>query len=119
MTLSPRDRALIESLVFDPSLKPRYEMVKSCLVWADEIPTGISPEGYEYVSDLLALRGFIHRGVPTEDWGIGPAPYLRVWDDALGSGLKWIGFRRFPLSKMDRRFLNEQLVGDTLEDFLS
>jgi hypothetical protein len=119
MTLSPADRALIESLVFDPSLTPKYEMLKSCLVWADEMPVGISPDGYEYVSDLLAVRGFIHRGVPTENWGIGPAPYLRVWDDAVGSGLTWIGFRRLPLSTQDRRFLDEQIAGDTVEGFRS
>jgi hypothetical protein len=117
MPLSGEDRAAIESLVFDPTLAPGFEIVKYCLIWSDERPVGISHAGYEYVSDLWVARGYIHRGVPTERWGLGPEPYLKTWNDALDTCLRWPGFRRLPLSIRDQKYLDEQLAKSPLEDY--
>ena len=117
MFLTHEDRAAIECLVFDPSLTPRYELLKSCLVWEDERPRRISPDGYQYMVDLWAVRGFIHRGVPLERWGLGPESFLHTWNDALDTCLRWPGFRRLGLSIRDRQFLDDQVTRSRDEGF--
>jgi len=44
---SGKDLELIEGLVYNPSLKPGYEALKDALIWSDERPDGLTPEGYE------------------------------------------------------------------------
>ncbi|CAN5315996.1 hypothetical protein BH11CYA1_BH11CYA1_41060 [soil metagenome] len=44
--LQGNDLVLIESLVFDSSLKPTYSVIRNHLMWADEMPDGLTPEGY-------------------------------------------------------------------------
>ena len=41
---SHRDRALLEALQFDPTAKPGLELLKSCLIWPDERPDGLTSE---------------------------------------------------------------------------
>lgn len=119
MLLSSEDRAAIERLVLDRTLAPSFEILKSCLIWEDEVPRGISGAGYKYVQDLWATRGWIHRGVPLERWTFGHERFLRIWDDALSSGLKWPGFHRLALSTGDQQYLREQLADeDGIEGFL-
>lgn len=89
MTLSPRDRELVESLPFDPNATVAFNEIAACLAWSDEIAEGLSPAGYEYVRDLLGARGYMHRGVPVEDWDYGSTDRIERWNEALGSGLRW------------------------------
>src|SRR5689334_4044145 len=69
---SAQDLRLIESLQYDPSLSPAFDGIKACLIWRDERPDGLSPAGYETLCDLWIVRGYIHRGIPRENWGIDP-----------------------------------------------
>lgn len=58
---SGNDLALIELLDFDPKLEPGFDLIKSCLVWKDERPDGLTPEAYENLCDLWIARSFIHQ----------------------------------------------------------
>lgn len=116
MFLTQADRAAIERLVFDPSLAPRFELLKSCLVWEDERPRELSSDGYQYLTYLWAVRGFIHKGVPFERWGLDPEPFRHTWNDAFDTCLRWPGFRRLGLSTRDRAFLSDQLAKNRIED---
>jgi len=105
---SPRDRAIIENLRYDPTLTPGFELVKSCLVWSDERPDGLSSDGYERLCDLWIARSRIHRGV-VGDRSVTSYDYQAVWNEELSGGLRWPGFRRIELSAAERSFFEEQL----------
>lgn len=112
MTLSPADRTLVEGLVFDAAANVSYNAITACLVWADEVPAGLTPVGYEAVRDLLAARGFIHRGIPIEDWDRGWTDRADLWNAALGECLRWPGFQRLALTR-DQRSLLDRHLADT------
>jgi len=114
MTLSPADRALVEALVFDDAADVAYNAITACLVWADEVPRGLTPDGYETVRDLLGARGFIHRGVPIEDWDRGSTDRVDLWNAALAGGLRWPGFRRIALTRDQRALLERHLADDAI-----
>lgn len=113
MLFSEVDRRLIEAQVFDPKAEPSFEALKACLVWPDECPERISNEGREVLSDLLIVRGFIHRGVPREQWGLDPQFFLDRWAEAQAICLRWNGFRRMSLSESDSAYLMRS-VGENL-----
>ena len=110
MELSPDDRAVIESLEFDPSLEPSFDIIKSCLAWPDEVPKGISGKGNMLVGRLLIWRSFLHREMPEEAWGLDPSPYRLAWQSAVSEKLSWPGFRRLTLSSKDKQFLEKCLA---------
>jgi hypothetical protein len=112
--LSPSDRALVEALPFDAAAEVAYNAITACLVWADEVPKGLSREGYDIVRDLLAARGFIHRGVPIEDWDRGVSDRADRWNAALDAGLRWPGFRRLALTRDQRALLDRHLADDSI-----
>jgi hypothetical protein len=103
------DRAAIEALTYDRLCRPSYDLIKACLLWPDERPQKISNAGYEVLCDLWIVRGFIHRGLPPEDWGLDPQYFQAVWAEALRSELRWPGLLRASLSEEDRKVL---LAGD-------
>lgn len=107
---SERDRRLIEDLVFDPDLEPSFDAIKACLVWSDERPIGLTPEGYETLCDLWIVRGYIHRGIPEDLWGIDPASgYLQdVWQRARQEQLQWPGFERLVLRESDKSYFAQR-----------
>ncbi len=109
MRFVPSDRESLERLVFDPSCEPSFELMKGCLVWADERPAKISKEGYELLGDLWLVRGYLHRNVPVEQWGLDPAYFQEVWKNALEDVPRWPGFRRLDLSHAERAYLDECL----------
>lgn len=113
MLFSEVDRRLIEAQVFDPEAAPSFEVMKSCLVWPDECPEHISNEGREVLYDLLIVRGFLHRGVPLERWGLDPQFFLYRWEEAQATELLWNGFRRMHLSESDSAYLMRS-VGEVL-----
>lgn len=104
MSLSPEDRARIETLPFDPSATAAYNEITGALAWSDEIPNGLSSTGHDYLRDLLAVRGYLHRGLP-----VG----REHWDEALASGLRWNGFRRLSLTADQRALLERYVEGDS------
>src|SRR5438874_7732579 len=85
------DLRLIESLVFDPSLKPAFDPMKDCLVWADERAEGLTPDGYESLCDLWIARSFLHRGVDFSTHALDPNYFREVWDRAIQQGFNWPG----------------------------
>jgi hypothetical protein len=107
--LSDDDRALVESVPFDPDAAVAFNEITACLVWADEIPDGLSRAGYEVIRDLLVARGLIHRGIPVEEWDYGWTERWERWNDAIGSGLRWNGYRRLALTGEQRALLGRYL----------
>ncbi len=108
--LSDVDREMLEASAFDPHAAPAYNEVAACLVWTDEVPPGLSADGYDYVRDLLAARGYIHRRVPIDRWD--SPERLERWNDALAAGLHWNGFRRLALEAAEQQFLDACLADD-------
>ena len=106
---SDRDRAIVEALTYDPTCKPGFEILKACLIWPDECPYNLTPEGYEKLCDLWIARSFIHRGLPFSSWPLAPEYFERAWDEALRDNVRWPGFRRLTLSAKDRAYYEEQL----------
>lgn len=111
--LRESDRVLIERQAFQCDAKPAFELLKACLVWPDELPAGISNEGREYIYDLLIIRGFIHRGLSENKWGLDSQYFIKVWQEAIASSIPWNGFRRLEISEVDRDYLIRSL-GETL-----
>ena len=112
MRFNETDREMLERLVLDPTCKPAYELLKSCLVWNDERPARISSEGYELLSDLWIVRGYLHRQVPPEGWGLDPAYFQEVWRNARDDVPRWPGFKRLTLSEEDSAYLSRCLKED-------
>jgi hypothetical protein len=106
LPLSEHDRLLLRDAVYQPNTKPSYESVKSCLVWPDEVPDGLSADGRTTIFRLLAARSYMHRGIPL----IGRLERLAsVWKEAVASGLEWNGFRRTSISEADQSFLAKSI----------
>jgi hypothetical protein len=113
--LSAADVASLRALRLDPLAKPSFESLKACLVWPDERPSNISSSGYELVCDLWATRGFMHRGLKQEDWGLDPAHFRRAWEYGLRVAPDWPGFGRLTLTAEDRVYLERCLAdGDRI-----
>lgn len=109
MRLSEADRAAIERLRYNPSLAPAFDIVKSCLIWRDESPEGVSPDGRRFVSLLWIYRSFMHQGIPEHSWPVDPRIYREAWEYAVQEQVKWPGFMRQVLSASDRAYLEKKL----------
>ena len=105
---SDQDLRLIEALQYDASLTPSFDAMKACLVWSDERPEGLSPAGYETLCDLWIVRGYIHRAVPRDEWGVDPVSgyFQEFWDSVEAERPDWPGFRRMVLNDEDKRYLD-------------
>lgn len=103
------DLKLIEALVYNPNLKPSFEAIKGALIWSDERPDGLTPEGYEKLCDLWIARSLIHQGIPFTDWPLDPEYFGTVWSQARKQGFKWPGFNRLHLNKQDREYYEKSL----------
>lgn len=112
--LGTTDRLLVEQAFFDADADPAFNEIAGCLVWPDEIPDGLSPDGYDAVRNLLAARGLVHRGVPIEDWPGGATELADEWNAALRTRLRWNGFQRIALTKEQRAMLEAYLADDSL-----
>lgn len=110
MRFEPEDRHILQQLVLDPVAEPNFELLKACLVWPDERPERISEPGYELLRDLWSVRGFMHRNVPVENWGLEPGYFQSVWDYALQDVPQWPGFKRIQLSDAERAYLSQCLA---------
>jgi hypothetical protein len=112
--LGTADRQLVESAFFDDAAEPAFNEITGCLVWPDEIPDGLSRDGFETVRNLLAARGLIHRGIVIEDWQPGFTELADEWNAALRSRLRWNGFLRIALTREQRARLDAYLADDSL-----
>jgi hypothetical protein len=54
----------VGACVYDPAAEPGYAAIKGCLVWRDERPINITPEGYDRLCDLWIARSYLHRDLP-------------------------------------------------------
>ena len=106
---SENDRLQLEKLVYDETLEPSFDSIKSCLVWSDERPADLSSDGYEKLCDLWIVRSFIHQNLPQTNWGLDPDYFKSVWDAALEENIKWPGFKRLTLSEKDNKYLKQML----------
>lgn len=104
-----KDLELIESLVYDPDLEPGYDMIKSCLIWGDEKPAGISPRGYSALCDLWISRSFLHLGKAFSEDEIDPEYFGKFWARAMEQNFKWPGFKRLTLSEEDRAYYKQSI----------
>jgi hypothetical protein len=105
------DLKLIESLVYDPTLTPSYDLIKNCLVWEDERIDGLTPAGYESLCDLWIARSFLQRKLDFSAHRLAPDYFKSVWERALEQGFHWPGFNRLSLSKKDLAYYEKAMHG--------
>jgi hypothetical protein len=114
--LSAVERGAIEGCVKDSAAEPNFESIRYCLIWPDEQVRSLCGDAYELLGDLWIVRGFIHRGVPLDDWSPDGGHYLiSVWNECLMGGLRWIGFERLVLTRAERLYLQQHLQPGDLE----
>ena len=99
------DLVLIEQLVFDSSLEPSFDLMRDCLVWADEIPDGLTPDAFDYLCDLLIARSLFHKGLTLDDHPLSPDYCKTIWARAVNQNLKWTGFQRIEVGAKDLEYL--------------
>lgn len=100
------DISLLTELTLDSRAEPSFDLLKYCLIWPDERPLDhLTSEGREFLSDLWIVRGFIHRSLPKEQWGLDPQYFEDVWEFGLANAAKWPGFKRLVLSDVDNAYL--------------
>ena len=89
----------------DPEAEPRYEQLKGCLIWPDELVGGLTRDGAELLGDLFVARSLLHRGLSISSWPGGSDQLQERWDAAIAAGLPWAGFARVELKDAQRSFL--------------
>lgn len=104
------DLRLIESLVYDASLEPTYSPMRNHLTWTDEMPEGLTPEGYEVLCDLWIARSYIHRGLEFSEHPLDPDHIRDFWDRALKQNFQWPGFKRLNLSSSDTTYYEAMMT---------
>lgn len=123
---SDEDRELIEALSYNKKLKPGFEIIKSSLIWRDEVPAlgygiperALSSDGCDKLYDLCIARTVNYHWPSINfrpNWWIhdeeGRNLYKLAWEVAIESGVKWPGFekKRLHLSWADKRYLRKEL----------
>lgn len=113
-----KDLQLIESLSYDSSLKPCFDVMRNCLVWADERPEGLSPAGYESLIDLWIARSFLHEGKDFSSHSLDPQYFEDVWKRAKAQNFNWPGFMRLALDDRDREYLERERAAASKQQFI-
>lgn len=103
------DLRLIEALVYDASLKPTYSSMRNHLKWADEMPEGLTPDGYEALCDLWIARSFVHRGLEFSSHPLDTGYLSDFWMRALKQNIKWSGFKRLQLNTEDAAYYKSMI----------
>ncbi len=109
---SERDRALIETSVYDSTLEPRFNPLSDYLMWDDELPSNITPDGIDVLSSLWSARSLMYRGLTFSDHPINPEYSQRVWEQAIQEIPNWPGFQRLRLSAEDQQYYAKMLAKD-------
>jgi len=104
-----RDRKIIDSSVYDPSLEPRYNALGSYLFWEDEVPWHITPDAISLLGSLSVARAFIYHGFELPDL-FNPTTFNNLWQRALPEIPNWPGFQRLELSEKDKALYAECLA---------
>ena len=105
----PRDLQLLENLVLDPSLEPKFNALSAYFLWEDELPSGITPDGLDVLQSLWTARSLFHRKLSFADHPINPEYSRRVWEQALKEIPNWPGFKRLTLSNEDKEYYERKL----------
>ena len=110
MYFSAEDRQLIETLEYNPSLKPGYEALKGCLVWDDEglFIVGLSEDGREKLADLWIARLILFHDLDRHT--LDDSYFKDAWNLAVAQLQGWPGFNRLVLSAEDRAFYEHCLT---------
>jgi len=111
-----KDLELIEKLEFNSELVPSYDVIKNCLIWDDERPDGLTPDGYEKLCDLWIARSFIHREIPFSTWSLDPEYFDRIWKKAIASKFSWPGFERLKLTEKERKYYLREMKEKNNDD---
>ncbi|MCW5824007.1 MAG: hypothetical protein KIT34_14480 [Cyanobacteria bacterium TGS_CYA1] len=107
-----RDKRLIDALVFDQSLKPKFNDLADYFFWLDELPENFTPEGFDILASLWLGRSLLHQGKKLEDHPINPEHCIRVWNQALVEIPNWPGFKRLSLNEADNKLFQECLANE-------
>ena len=106
--LTDKDRMLLESLVYDPGLEPRFNALRSYLTWEDELPSGITPDGLDTLANLWIARACLYHGFELPD--LFDSNYFSgIWNQAIAEKLDWPGFKRLTLSDENKEFYKQKL----------
>jgi hypothetical protein len=108
MLFFPEDSKLLNALTYLPDLQPDFEMIKSVLVWKDEIPQGITEDGMEKLWDLLIARSYVHDNRLFSSHFSGGKYLEKTWSESMHEIPDWPGFKRLSLSEHDRYFYDEE-----------
>lgn len=108
---SADDLRIIEAMVYNPSLQPKFQASNGALMWSDEWPPDdMSPTGFDIITKLWVARSFMFHGRdfgPPDEYS---AHLTDVWNRARALKIKWPGFQesRLSLSPQDRMFFESQ-----------
>jgi hypothetical protein len=108
MFFSPEDSDKLNSLGYVSDISPRFEMIKSILVWEDEIPKRISEDGMDKLYDLLIARSYVHDNQLFSSHFSGGKHLEKAWTESRNEIPNWPGFKRLLLSKKDRHFYDDE-----------
>ena len=76
---SKRDLELIKVLIYQPELKPCYDVMRDALVWMDEWDKRLSSDGFNRLCNLWVARSFIHSNIPFSSYTFNPNLLEKVW----------------------------------------
>jgi hypothetical protein len=105
---SPEDSDKLNALTYQSEIDPDFEMIKSVLIWNDEIPFGISQDGMEKLWNLLIARSYLHDNRAFSSHFSGGKHLETAWSESKQNIPNWPGFKRLSLSEKDRRFYDEE-----------
>ena len=111
--LTQADRAVVNSMPFDPQSRRFYDAFHGSLVWLDERPELIASAGHALYVELLFARSLLFHypqaGIPA--YRDAPDRSL-FWQTALAAIPLWPGFQRATLDQDSRNYLVQQMNRD-------
>lgn len=109
---SQRDKELVDALIYDNSLEPIFNSLADYLIWLDERPDNITPEGSDKLQTLWVGRSLLHKGLSFADHEINPEYCALVWNQALEEIPNWPGFKRLQLTEKDNKYFQDCLKNE-------
>ncbi|MBP7861878.1 hypothetical protein KA183_09370 [bacterium] len=107
---SERDKRLIDALIYDPSLKPKFNDLADYFIWLDELPSNFSIEGEDKLESLWVGRSLLHKGLTFAHHPINPEYCATMWNRALEEIPNWPGFKRLKLNEKDNELFQKCLA---------
>ena len=107
---SAYDKDIITNLSYDNAAEPAFDNMRDCLVWPDERPDNLTPDGYEKLQDLFIARSLIfHLTQVKKTSPEVPSSFENAWKAAQKQVPTWPGFRRLTLSIEDREYYTRSM----------